>query len=131
MKNIVNHQTSIQCPECGKSCFLNINDYKISLNQCENGHNIDFVPLNELENCTKRYHSKIFCYYCKKNKLEANQMQFYKFLLSELYLCESCKQSNNNNQKLICLEQVNYICSKDNSPYISYCKDCNKNLCSK
>jgi len=127
----MNHQSSIKCPECGKSCFLNIKDYKISLNQCENGHNINFVPLNELENCINKYDSKIFCYYCKKNKLEANKTHFYKFLLSELYLCESCKQSNNSNQKLISLEHVNYICNKDNLPYISYCKNCNKNLCSK
>jgi hypothetical protein len=109
MEKIINHQSSIKCPECGKSCFLNINDYKISLNQCENGHNSNFIPLKELENFTNKYDSKIFCYYCKKNKSEANQTQFYKFLLSELYLCESCKGSNNINQILISLEQVNYI----------------------
>jgi len=132
MEKILNHQSSINCPECGKSCFLNINDFfKISLNQCENGHNINFIPLNELENYTNKYESKIFCYYCKLNKSKANKTKFYKFLLSDLYLCESCKQSNSNNQKLISLEQANYICNKDNSPYISYCKNCNKNLCSK
>ena len=29
----------IICPECGGSCEININDYKINLDQCDNGHN--------------------------------------------------------------------------------------------
>ena len=36
-------EKNILCPICGKSCIINIDDYRITLNRCENEHNKDNI----------------------------------------------------------------------------------------
>ena len=68
---------NILCPICGKSCIINIDDYKITLNRCENEHNkanIFLKDYNEIQNSIK---SKILCNKCKEKKpkyLDINYM---------------------------------------------------------
>ena len=39
----------IICSECKENCFININDYKIKLFGCKNGHNINNIPLKKIK----------------------------------------------------------------------------------
>ena len=43
----------IICPECKENILININNYKINLYECKNGHKIENILLNEFENIQK------------------------------------------------------------------------------
>ena len=55
---------NITCPECKESIRMNINDYKINLSKCKNGHNIEDILLNEFE---ETQNTEIICDICKQN----------------------------------------------------------------
>ena len=40
----------IICPYCGENCIIDIKDYKINLNKCDNKHNINNILLDEFNN---------------------------------------------------------------------------------
>ena len=47
-KEIISNE--IICPECKENILININNYKINLYECKNGHKIENILLNEFEN---------------------------------------------------------------------------------
>ena len=49
----------IICPECKENILLNIENYKINLYECKNGHKIENILFNEYENIQKIDYSKI------------------------------------------------------------------------
>ena len=49
---------SIICPECKENIRIKINDYKIKLYDCKNGHNIDNILFEEYEKYTKNRYFK-------------------------------------------------------------------------
>ena len=51
----------IICPECGQYCTININDYKINLEQCDNRHSFSNILLDEFNNTQIIDESKIKC----------------------------------------------------------------------
>ena len=92
----------IICPECKESIRMEINEYKINLSKCKNGHNIEDILLNEFE--------------------ETQNTEI---------ICDICKQNNNEfHNKIINYDEKYYKCSEHNDDYIAYCEDCKKNLCS-
>ena len=54
---------NIICPKCGENCLIEIKDYKINLNKCDNKHNINNILLDEYNN-TQKIKNKIKCYNC-------------------------------------------------------------------
>ena len=71
-------EKSILCPTCGESCIIKINNYKITLNQCDNGHNSEILLLDEYFNKVKKIDdSQIICE-CNKKKSEVYNNQFFK-----------------------------------------------------
>ena len=58
----------IICPYCREMCVIEINDYKINLNKCDNKHNINNILLDEFNNT--QVIDEIKCNNCDKNKLE-------------------------------------------------------------
>ena len=56
----------IICPKCGKNINMKINNYKINLFDCKNGHNIN-ISLKEFEKSQYIDESKIICDKCKDN----------------------------------------------------------------
>ena len=45
--------SEIICPECKENILININNYKINLYECKNGHKKENILLNEFENIQK------------------------------------------------------------------------------
>ena len=72
----------IICKECRENCFLNIENYKILLNGCKNGHKSDNLFLNEFHRTQMVDENKIKCCYCKEDKVTKNK----------IYLCNSCNK---------------------------------------
>ena len=120
----------IICPECRENTKINIKNYKISLYDCKNGHQIDNLSLDEFEESQKIDLSKIICDKCKeKNKNNVFNKEFYKCFTCNMNLCPLCKSIHDKSHNIINHEQINYICAKHNDMYTNYCKKCKINIC--
>ena len=119
----------IMCPVCNENIRYKLNNYKINLYECRNGHNIDNILLNEFEDKQKYDMSKIICQECNKNnKKKASFNEFYKCLSCNKYICPLCKTIHDKTHNIINMDK-NYICSIHNEPYSKYCIDCKTNVC--
>ena len=122
-------QKNVLCPICGKSCIININDYKIALNKCENGHNKDNIFLkdyNEIQNSIK---SKILCDKCKTEKAKIYGHKLFACCNCNTNLCPICKSAHDKSHIIIDYDSKDCTCFIHGERYTSYCQDCNKNLC--
>ena len=121
---------NIICPECKESIRMNINEYKINLFKCKNGHNIDNILLDHFEETQNINIAHISCDICKKiNKSLSYDNIFYKCLTCNNNICPLCKSNHDKNHSIINYDEKYYICNEHNEKYISYCDDCDKNLC--
>ena len=119
----------IMCPICNENIRYYLNDYKINLYDCRNGHQVNNILLCDFENIQKYDMSKIICQECNiKNKKEIAYNEFYKCLQCNYYLCPLCKTNHNKRHHIINIDK-NYTCSIHNEIYSKYCLDCNINLC--
>lgn len=57
------------CPDCGEISLININDYKLKIFGCKNGHINNDILFEEFEKKQKIDVSKILCDECKKNNI--------------------------------------------------------------
>ena len=110
---------------------ININNYKINLFDCKNGHNINNILLNEFENTQYIDESLIKCNKCQENnKFNTYNHIFYKCNICKINLCPLCKEQHSESHNIIDYNKKNYICDVHNDMYIAYCKTCKKNICS-
>ena len=129
-KIIFEKSKNIICPECGEISLIKINDYKIKLYGCKNGHETNDILFNTYENTQKRDISKIICNNCQQNnKADSYNKVFYRCQDCNKNICVICKLSHNKNHNIIDYEYKDFICDKHNESYCRYCKDCNINLC--
>ena len=117
------------CPKCGDICLIDIEDYKIKLNNCINKHNIEKILLDEYNNLESSNELNIFCNNCNKNKREIYNNQLHICCNCKINLCPLCRLNHNKEHILIDYDLKNYLCNIHGERYISYCKECNKNLC--
>ena len=131
-KEIFYQSKDIICPECGENCFLTIENYKMKLNNCKNGHNLENILFEEYNDTQRINELSIICNECKKiSKAKTKNNQFYKCCNCNINLCPGCKLKHNKEHIIIDYESKNYICITHGENYISYCKLCNINLCRK
>ena len=122
---------SIICPECKKLSKIKINEYKINLFDCKNGHNINDVLLGEFQNTQKIDISQIKCDQCKeRNKSVTHNHEFYKCINCKMNLCPLCKSIHDNCHYIINYEKQFYVCYIHKEFYSSYCEQCKINICS-
>ena len=126
-KEIIKLSKDIICPECGDNCLITINDYKITLNNCNKRHNLTNILFEEFNNTQMINELNILCHDCKKNKLNFNQ--FYKCCCCNYFLCPLCKEKHAKDHLILNYDLKNYLCNTHGERYTSYCKKCNKNLC--
>ena len=119
---------SIICPECGENAQIKIEDFKINLYGCKNGHNIKNIILENFENTQKLDISKIICNKCKENN-KSNSKEFYHCFPCKINLCLSCKENHDKNHEIIDYEKKNNICDIHNEIYIKHCNQCQLNIC--
>ena len=125
-KNIKN----IICPKCKEICFININNYKISLNNCKNKHQIENLMIKEFDTKQNFDLKYILCDKCKIKDMSSSENKiFYKWFICNKNLCLQCKSQHDRNHKIIDYDDKDYNSSKHIQPFISYCKNYNKNLC--
>jgi len=120
----------IICPKCGDHCLIDFNDYKIRLYECEKGHEINNILLNEFYNTQIINLNNIICNKCNNvNKNMTYNKQFFKCLTCKQNMCPTCKSVHDNKHKIINYQNIKYICDEHNDSYYSYCNECKVNLC--
>ena len=113
------------CPECKNLSIFKNNDDLFSFN-CINNHKFDGLSISSLIDSQIHDNQYIKCNICGNNKKYYNK--FYKCSNGN-NICSICSENCKNN--FIDYEYRFYICIKHNMKYISYCKECNINLCQK
>ena len=128
----------IICPTCKNNCVIKMNNYKISLEDCDEAHHTTNILLEKIEeyNDTQLINqTNIKCSFCDENKGNTYESKFYICFTCNKNLCPICKEKhikNNKNHYIIDYDDKYFLCSQpqhNNERYISYCKQCHKNLC--
>ena len=120
----------IICPECKEDILMNINNYKINLYECKNGHKKENILFEEFENIQKIDLSEIICNECNsQNKAKSFNNKFFTCNTCGINLCPLCKSRHSNDHYIIDYDDKNYHCKKHKDAFILYCKDCKMNLC--
>ena len=123
----------IICPKCYEICLMEINNYKINLFKCKNGHTTNNIKIENFENTQNINISKIICGECKiNNKSNTYNNEMYVCNKCNKNLCPLCKAKHDKEHKLINYDDnKNYMCKIHNEQFIKYCNQCNRNLCLK
>ena len=126
----IKKSNNIICQKCKELALMKIENYKINLFGCKNGHKINDILLNEFENTQLLDYSKIICDNCQKcNKSDTTQNKFYICINCKMNLCILCKLSHDKSHLIIDYDKKEYICSIHNETFMRYCNNCNSNIC--
>ena len=124
-KNIKLNQ--MVCPECKELAIINIDEDKLLINNCINKHNLTNIPINEF--IDNQCINEIKCNICKNNNLLYNN-KFY-ICSCKQYICPLCAKSQHKTHNMIEYKNQFDKCIEHNNDFISYCHNCNINLCEK
>ena len=120
----------IICPTCNEICKYEINNYRVKLYDCKNGHIMENIKFDELENKQGIDISQIKCEKCKnKNKSNTFNNEFYICNECKMNLCPLCKSIHDKTHSVINYDNKNYVCNKHNDIFFAYCEDCKIDLC--
>ena len=61
-QDYIKQSENIICPKCKESCKINLNNYKITLDDCINGHYFSDLLLNEFKDFQSINEKKIVCH---------------------------------------------------------------------
>ena len=131
-EKIINQKKSrnIICPECKQNIRIKIDDKKISLYNCRNGHKKEYKTLEELDKTQYIDESKIICDDCKKqNKGCSYENKFYICCNCKINLCPLCRNKHDKSHDFIDYDIKNFYCDIHYDLYNLYCTDCKKDIC--
>ena len=127
---VTSQSKDIICPDCKEPCRIMIENYKIKLYDCINGHITSNIKIKDFENTQKINESEIICNICKfKNKGNCPKDEFFYCLTCKQNICLICRPNHDINHNIIKYDQRNYICQIHNEHLIKYCIQCKKNFC--
>ena len=135
----------IICPKCKSMSEIDINDFKITLKNCNYNHTMSGFFMNDFVNTQYIDESIIKCKYCKKteNELASDENNANNKLLlcsCRSIICEACfekhKEENDKNEQskkhtFIEYKNKDYFCIEHNINYSGYCNNCKKSICEK
>ena len=106
-KDIIEKSKDIICPECKEPCKIKLNDYKIKLYECCNGHINDGIKIDNFPKTQDINISLIICDQCHiKNKGNTYNNDFYRCLNCKKNICVLCKPNHDPNHKIVRPNQV-------------------------
>jgi hypothetical protein len=119
------------CPKCSEKVILQIDNFKINILGCKNGHVFNNMILNEYETTQKIDITKIKCSNCNIAKSETHDNEMHICNICKMYLCPLHRQTHDKSHKIIKYEDKDYTCEIHNETFVSYCKSCKSNICLK
>ena len=115
------------CFKCKEKAFieLDLNTLLITM-KCTQGHCLKNIPIKEFK-LKNDLSNKINCYGCRNNNLKIKDLYYCS---CRKILCLKClnKKEHNTHFKVKFLKK-NYFCFKHNQKYESFCKKCNRHIC--
>ena len=123
----------IICPKCLEIINIKIDNYKLSLYDCKNGHKLNDINFKDFPITQKIDLKNIICNdKCNQNnKFNSCNNQFYKCFTFGKNLCPLSQSQHDKGHQTIDYDKCNSICKIHFESYNSYCKTCKKNLCIK
>ena len=119
----------IICPLCKQSSIIKMEDFKINLSDCKEGHKVDKITLDKFEEGQKIDYEKIECQTCKeKKRSETNKNTFFTCLSCHQDICPLCKPKHAQHN-VIDYDKKVYYCLKHGENFTKYCHSCNINIC--
>ena len=120
----------IICPECKNLARIDINDEKISINNCYKNHNFSNLTIDNLMNNQTINELEIKCNICNNMKYLYND-KFY-CCSCNIYICSLCANDKSHKEhNKIEYNRRFYICNQHGKEFKLYCNICNSNLCTK
>ena len=149
IEKIINEKSKLKisehiiCPKCKSMSEININNFKISITNCNNNHSMPGLYLNDFVNTQYIEESRIICQECKKslNDLITSNNELL-ICNCGIIICQSCfkihkeeneKLQKDNLKKHISLDykDKDYFCLEHYTIYNGFCQKCKKNICNK
>ena len=119
----------IICPKCGKFSLISLKNYKITLSDCQNKHNVNNILLHEFEKTQNINYSKITCGVCGQKRSNIFKYDLSFCLNCQKNICPLCRNKHNNSHSIINYDKMNYLCKEHNDFFSKFCNDCKKNIC--
>ena len=121
----------IICPKCKEIAYISIEDFKITIYGCQQGHVTKKLKLDEFIKTQYKDQSKITCDKCQTPKSETFQNKFFTCFICKQNLCPKCEEFHDKSHYISKFEENQFYCKNHCSSFLCYCSDCKKNLCSK
>ena len=129
-KDVVIKSNIIICPTCQESASISLDNNKITISNCKNGHDIKKINIQDFSNTQKINISKIICGRCKQNNMgTAVDHIFFRCIESKINLCSLCKAVHNSKHNVINYSNIFYTCEEHGELFTSFCFKCKVNLC--
>ena len=98
----------IICPKCGKFSLISLKNYKITLSDCQNKHNVNNILLHEFEKTQNINYSKITCGVCGQKRSNIFKYDLSFCLNCQKNICPLCRNKHNNSHSIINYDKMNY-----------------------
>ena len=121
----------IRCPECGEGILLGLEDYKINLSHCKNGHYKYGIFIDQFEITQNIDLTQIKCQICNNNnKGTTHGNAFFTCLSCNKNICPLCKSSHDKSHKVVNYDKKNYYCNfHPTEIFNKFCNNCKRNIC--
>lgn len=120
----------IICPQCKEPCRISMENYRIKLFECSNGHISKDIKIIDFDDTQKINEAKIVCERCNiKNKGNSPNNEFFRCFSCKQNFCPLCKPYHDPKHKIKNYDQLNYLCQTHNTQLTKYCNKCKKNIC--
>ena len=120
----------IICPKCKEKAYISMEDFKITISGCNQGHITQNLKLDEFVKTQFIDQSKIKCDNCGTIKSEIDDYKFYTCFRCQQNLCPKCIESHDKSHFITKFEEKQFYCSLHCSKVSCYCSYCKNNLCS-
>ena len=121
----------IICPKCKEIACISIEDFRIKIYGCKEGHTTKDLKFDEFLKTQYKDQSMIKCGFCDIAKSETINNEFSTCFICEKNLCPKCKESHDKSHYILNYEESQFYCKVHRDSFLYYCSDCIKNLCSK
>ena len=120
----------IICPTCKENARILVENYKLEIYQCKNGHKIRDISIRNFEDTQNINEAKIKCQNCfKVKKSTSYNHTFFICFDCKKDLCQLCKSIHDKSHNIINYDEKFFTCDLHYENYISYCSDCKKDIC--
>ena len=120
----------IICPICKDKSRISIDNYKIGIYDCKNGHKNNNILIHDFESTQNIDEKKIKCQNCNMvDKTTSYQNIFFICFDCQKSLCRLCRETHDKTHNIIDYDDKFFTCDIHYESYISYCENCKRDIC--